>query len=326
MPITYLDEPKGKITYLDESTTPTKEPILPKLAGAGAGVAAASGVGLGLAKIIPKVVSGVKNLPNVVNTGKQAKFAENLQTEFAKVHTQKVNKFGNSLTKLAKANPDAAIDLSGFVGEINTPEGVSQQALSIFKKTPKLGNMLDNPELAKAVSLRDAQDIINHLNTKIPKQIKANNLDVLDAINTVKAEQLQAFPKMAKVRAEYAAFKEPYVNLKKFFGFNKTIPAIESKVPFGGAQGWEEAKGLLPKETIKNIKGYRYAKGAKEVITQPGKPVSKLMGFGKMLSVAPMLLQAIGMSKSMEEAKKKGGFYIDEMGNIIPKSLQEMVL
>jgi len=341
MPKVQLED--GRIVEFENTPTPEdidfvvsqnqqpqeKQSILPTLAGAGAGVATAGLLGVAASKAVPPLISAMKNTSNVWNLDKQANFAEGLQKTFVGEHSKQVKKFGGALTKLAKQNPEVAIDLSEFIGELNNPEaGISPQALSAFKKTPKLSDMIKNPELAKMVSLRDAQDIINHLNTKIPKEIKANNLDIIDAVNTVRAEQLQAFPQMAKVRAKYAAFKEPYKNIKRYFGFNRTIPAVEGDVPFGGAQGWKAAKQVLPKDAIKNIKGYRIASRTKELVSKPVKGIGRSLGVGKMLGVInpiQILLQAIDMQQQAEKAKKAGAFKISPFGEVIPVNREDIV-
>lgn len=294
----------------------------------GAGAAGLGGLAYGASKVIPKVAEGVKHIPTVMSTAKEAEFAKSMNKAFTQEHTKQVAKFGSALDKLAIKNPQASIDLSEFVSEIIKPDStINPQAMAVFKKVPKLADMMANPELAKTVSIRDAQDIINYLNTKVPKNIKVNNFDLLDAINTVKAEQLQAFPEMAKVRARYAKFIEPYKNIKRYFGFNKTLPAIKGEVPFGGAQGWEAAKEILPAKTIKSMKGFRMASQVKEGVTAPGKTIGKMLGIGgKVLSAGPSLLQAFILKKQFEESQKKGGFRIGNLGDIIPTSKEDLMI
>ena len=166
--------------------------------------------------------------------------------------------------------------------------------------------------------------LLNHLETKIPQNIKVNNLDVLDAINTVKGAQLGAFPEMAEIRTNYQTFIEPYKNIKSYFKFNRILNAIKNK--FGGAEGEAAAESILPKEVVKKIKGYR---AAANLAQMPGE--TPLIGrwirnLGSMLVFYPMISQAMRFSQQLEEAKKKGFFTIDQFGNIIPLSKEDLAI
>jgi hypothetical protein len=146
------------------------------------------------------------------------------------------------------------------------------QAQTALRKTPILNEMLNKPELADNISVKQAQNIINHLETKIPKNIKYTNLDILDTINDVKAAQLEAYPEMSDIRMNYTKIIEPFKELKKYFKFNKTLQAIEKG--FGGKEGLEAVKKLLPQSIINDMGGYKNTINALNIIKKIMKGVS----------------------------------------------------
>ncbi len=192
------------------------------------------------------------------NIKNPAGLAERSQKAFYKVKSDLVSKFGDDLDKAALNNPDKSVSLRNNIDYIKlNMEDMPSEVQSVFRKTPILNSMLDNPELANNVNLRDTQQILNYLNNKVPPQIKFKHLDLLDTINDIRASQLDAFPEMANIRAIYAQSIEPYKNLRNFFKFNRTLKAIEND--FGGPQGIKALKSIMPKEMIKEIGGYKNA-------------------------------------------------------------------
>ena len=94
---------------------------------------------------------------------------------------------------------------------------------NLFKKNPILKDFIDNPNVnSYDVSLEDAQKIINYIGTKVPANIKANHLDILDALNDTRAAQLDAFPEMQGVRAKYGDFKNAF----------NSINTIKARYPY----------------------------------------------------------------------------------------------
>jgi hypothetical protein len=205
--------------------------------------------------------------------------------------------------------------MSDIVGDIQSNPELSKEALSIFKRTPKLDNILQNPRLASEVSLQDAQDILNHLNTKVPKNIRANNLDLIETISSIKAKQLDAFPEMEGIRAEYAKFAQPYNNVKAKFKYNQLLKSIENK--FGGAEALRDVEKILPKKLLREMRNYRA--GQKLVNTPKALPL-----VGRLFTFAPFIIQAMDFQRQLERAKEKGGFTIDHQGNIVPLSKEDL--
>lgn len=184
---------------------------------------------VGLAKGASVLGKGAAN-----NTSKFLNFdqksldlAKKVRAVASQAKQAEVNKFGVSQKMIQDAKPGTSISLRNVVDNINTnmPE-MAQDAKNALRKTPGLGEMIDNPQLADNVSLTDSQSIINHLNTKVPRNIKYNHLDIMDALSDIKAAQLDAFPEMAAVKEAYGKFAEDYKLIRSSLNPKSTPNAI----------------------------------------------------------------------------------------------------
>lgn len=303
------------------------------LLGGAIGVGAAAGAGFGLLKTgIPQnivkgvstVGKGIANMPKVFNINKGADFAKEIRGAYTQAHTEAVNKFGIELDILARNNPKVRVDLSEVVMNLKTDPDISSKTLNILKKIPELNKVWDSPTASSKVPLKNTQNIINYIQTKVPREIKINNYDLMDTLNTIRGKQLEAFPQLANARAEYAKFIEPYKNVKQYFKFNRILGAMKEK--FGGAEGMKAVESILPKATVKKIGGYRAAAKMAKI---PGDLplVGRLFrSMGGALSIAPMISQAITFSDQLEKAKKTGMFSIGISGEIIPLTKEDLVI
>lgn len=207
---------------LDMATTPVNYAI-PASKVAGAGVDAVAG--------------GVTGLGKFFNFDQRAlSLGAKVRQVAAAAKLSTVDKFGASVDAQATANPTKTVSLENVVNDIksslaNPESGITDEAKTVFRKTPLLNGMLKEPGSAgyidpANVSLKDTQEIINYINTKIPKSIKASSLDVLDAQNDIRAAQLDAFPEMAQTRADYGKFAEDYKLIKSVLNPKSTPNAI----------------------------------------------------------------------------------------------------
>lgn len=278
--------------------------------GAAVGIGAAGIGAYGLAKTgIPQAIGrgtasvgkGIVNLPTVVNTQKSDKFAKAIRSAFVQAHTDKVNKFGSQIDQLSVNNPTRTVSLQGVVDELNTNWGeLTPEVKAVVKKTPYLNKMVGvKKPITTEIPLAKSQEIVNYMNTKVPKNIRYNNMDLIDTINSIRGSQLEAFPEMESVRAEYKAFIEPYNQVKSQFKFNKLLGSIKNK--FGGAEGQAAVEQILPKETLKQIKGYR--SGAKLAELPQDIPLigRTLKTLGGMFGIAPQAMQAFGAWKAAKD-------------------------
>lgn len=269
--------------------------------GAGAGAGALllkSRIPQNIASGVGKLATGMGNLKKVTNYQEGSRFASNIREAFIQAHTDKVNEFAGTLEELAAKNPTQKVSLKNIADELRgNIDELSNETKSVLRKTPYLKNIIKakNPSSSE-ISLKQSQEIINYLNTKVPKNIRANNLDLIDTINNIKGSQLEAFPEMEGARASYKQFIEPYNQVKQYFKFNRLLDAIKNK--FGGAEGQAAIEKVLPKEVIKKMGGYRSAAKIAEIpqdIPLIGRAVKSI---GGALSIAPQIL-------NMFEAKKR---------------------
>lgn len=295
---------KLKLSDIQEETS--QPSVSDNIRGLGAGAALLGGIGYGLYKSrIPqsaisgfsKFGAGIANLPKVANYNKGNAFANEIRQEFIKAHTNKVNEFGGMLDDLAAKNPTKMVSLQSVVEELDANwNELPSEVKSIVKKTPYLKDMVKakSPKSSK-ITLKQSQEIINYINTKVPKNIRANNLDVVDTVNNIKGSQLEAFPEMENVREAYKKFIEPYNQVKGQFKFNKLLTAIKNK--FGGAEGQAAVDKILPKEVLKKMSGYRGAAKIAELPQDIPLIGRTLKSLGGISAIAPMVLQAISAIK-----------------------------
>lgn len=253
------------------------------LVAGGAGAYGAYKAGRIAAKGAGFVAKAVKNMPKVLNVEKGADFAQQIRKAFVEAHTEQTNKFGAKIAELSVKKPNVNVSLESVVEDLKSNwNDLNNETKSVIKKTPVLRDMFSdkNPKLPK-ITLKQSQDVINYLNTKIPKNIRYNNLDVIELVNGIRGSQLADFPEMAGTRAEYSKFIKPYKNIKEYFKFNKLLDSIKNK--FGGAEGQSAVEKVLPKDVIKKMGGYRAA--AK--LWQPVRSISR-----GLLGIAPVLLDA----------------------------------
>jgi hypothetical protein len=326
-----ITESNLKLSSIKDRNPPDE--MMNNIKGVAVGVPTAAALAYGLWKSkIPQNIgkgaealgSGIANLPKVVNVNKGTNFAEQIRKAFIEAHTEKVNQFGGEINKLTAKYPNNTVDLSELLSDLQTNPDISKQTLSVLKKVPKMGSLMENPQLASTVPLRDAQSIVNYLQTKIPREIRIKDFDLLDTINTIKGKQLESFPELAGARGEYRAFIEPYKNVKQFFKFNRLLNAIKNK--FGGAEGQAAVEKILPKEVIKKMGGYRSAARLAELPQDIPLVGRTLKSLGGMLSIYPSISGALHYQKQMEEAKKKGAYRIGAFGEITPLSPEDLMI
>jgi hypothetical protein len=301
-----MDIPQPQITE------PQKSNILDTVIKGGAfglGVYGASKLIKPITNLSQKAGKIISSFPKAIQYKQGADFAVKIRSEFSKAHSTKVKEFGAEIDRLTQQNPNRQVSLSGVVDELRTDwNNLSNETKNIFKKTPYLKDMVKekNP-ITPDINLSKSQEIINHINTKIPSNIKSNNLDVIDAVNDIRGAQLDAFPEMEQVRSSYREFIQPYKNVKSYFKFNRLLDSIKNK--FGGPEGLDAVSKVLPKNVINEMGGYRTAARIIEGITKPLKILTK--GF---VGVAPMVLDALKFSQDPQG-------YIFEISTGQPKEL-----
>lgn len=213
----------------------------------------------GAGKLAEPLVNPFKNALKYMNPENESVLAKTVRKAAYQSKTDAVNSFGDSIDALSEANPDRTTSLRNVVDNLNqNMDEMAPEAKNVFRKTPILKDLLAKPELADNVSLRDTQDIINYINTKVPRTIKSNHLDILDTLNDTRAAQLDAFPEMADVRAKYGDFKNAFDNIK---GKLKQGSLIENMAKdFGDAEVKKNVSKVFGEDILNQVKNFQQAK------------------------------------------------------------------
>jgi hypothetical protein len=204
----------------------------------------------------------LKSVGNLVKFGKEAYaaktvgLAKEVRSAATSAHTQAVAEFGGQLDQLSQANPTRSVSIREVIDNINAGwQDMASEAKSIFRKTPILKDMMENPSLADNVSLKDTQKIINYINTKVPRNIRANHLDILDTLNDIRASQLDAFPEMEAVRAKYGDFKNAFNAIKGKLKEGSLIDNLSKN--FGDAEIQDKAKKVFTQDMLDKVQKFR---------------------------------------------------------------------
>lgn len=205
----------------------------------------------------------LRKLPTRLNDAKSTQFATKIRQAYTNTKAEAVKKFGTGLDELAKNNPNKKIDLfeNDNIKDILTDPDLTSEARAVFNRTPILRDMLKvKGARSSEVTVKEAQDIANYLQFKIPQSVKSQHLDIADMVNEVKAAQANAFPKeMASLRSEYGRIAEPFKDLKSKLKLQNALQSIDAG--FGGAVQREQLKVLFKDnpELLKEMGGYKGA-------------------------------------------------------------------
>ncbi len=203
-----------------------------------------------------------------------AKFSDDLVAGVRRYKQAAVNKFGDGLETLAKANPFKTVSLTNLTNRLNSNNfGPESRDLQIMiNKSPKLKELLDNPKLAEQVPLSRVQEIINEYKANLPSKLRrgtavdVNDFEILDTLDDIKAAQLEAFPEMAQVRQAYSEAVRPYEmvrnKLREQSIYNQTLRKYGDPVSERAAKKIFKDVGM--EERVRNARRAAVAgKGAK---------------------------------------------------------------
>lgn len=252
-----------------------------------------AGVGAALGSAVPLVSGAFKNigeairkLPTRVSDNKAVQFATKIRQAYTNTKTEAVKKFGGTLEKLSKDNPTKKIDLynNSTIQDIITDPDLSVEAKNVFNKTPILRDIISGKKTD--VTVKEAQDIANYLQFKVPANIKSQHLDITDVINEVKSAQASAFPEeMASLRTEYARIAQPFKDLRSQMKLQNVLSSVDKN--FGGAVQRSQLKDLFADnpELLKEMGGYRNAGRLLKGVAIGGGVVGTAIGGKKALEL-----------------------------------------
>lgn len=227
--------------------------------GATTGAVGGAAVG-GILKGATSLADAARMLPTRLSDTKSVKFANEMRNAFLQAKENVVKKFGKGLDDLTNANPDKKIDLfnNNNIQNILTDPNLPPEAKNIFSRTPILRDILSGNR-SPEITLKESQDIINYIQTKVPSNIKASHLDIPEMLSELRVAQSQSFKEMDKLRSEYAKIAQPFSQVKNKFKLDNLLQSIDKG--FDGPVGREAVKELFkdnPK-VLSKLGGYKNA-------------------------------------------------------------------
>ncbi len=228
-----------------------------------------------------KAVGGVAKFGgNMVRTmAKESPFIRQISEMVRKPFVETGKKLGEAIDKY-----DMASESAEFAGkEASTVKKVSLEDTlnkvmedmvdnpaiqSAVNRSPSLKKLIANPELAKDVTLRQSQNIINELKgtAAIQSKLAGNSKympldrDVVDLTNLIRADQLDVFPQFAKNIGDYKKVASNYWKLKNLANPVRATSFMMGETSgFGNAVLRDSLKELAP-QAIEKIRAFRLAK------------------------------------------------------------------
>ncbi len=222
--------------------------------GAGAGILSSIGLGgvrvgqltrRGGPKVAPQIAARVR--ASFVTAGKQAgqKFDAAI-TQIDPARRVSLRSTIESLKEQVRTSPKLGSDLRA---------GMKRSKNKLLQK------LLDNPELADDLTIRQAQDIKNTI-TRIPSlttksgkfgvQFSDTDLDLLEAVTDIRGEMLEAAPEMSEINKQFGQVRETFKLLKNRFKEGSLLGNIEKN--FKDPEILKRVKEFLPAEALQDIK------------------------------------------------------------------------
>ena len=277
-------------------TPPKDTPIdmgLRASVGAAAG-AVLSGVGAGISKRQQRI--------------KPPEIAEKVRGGFFDARKEMSNKFGKDLERLTQKNPDKVVSMSDSIAELTVEMEFNPQIRRLVEKVPQLKSLVDNPKLAEKIPLKESQDIINAVGSKLGKYTKYYNYKpedrpFLELVEDIKGNQLEAFPEMEDVRMAYAQTKQAYNLLRNRIREGSLLNNLAND--WGDAEIAKRADELLSltknkSEITKLIKQYKGSIKATEMLGA----IKRRAGYVATGTAASLgiyqLLKAMGMGRDRQ--------------------------
>lgn len=213
---------------------------------------------------VPAVSAGVKSATQGIgNVFKKVPFAEKIRTAFFTTKHNAVERFGNDIERLSVENPERIISLKPQIEELIQDIKLNPKLQSTINRTPALKQIVDNPDLANNITLKQSQEIINGLRSKLPAtklqgyNVRPDDIPLFELIDDIKGSQLNAFPEMEGVRKSYGEVLSRYNLIKNKIKQGQLLKNLSTK--FGDPELNKAAEDLLNKDTVSEIRNYRNA-------------------------------------------------------------------
>lgn len=224
------------------------------------------GVGAGAKSIGGSLKAGQEFVE--AGSSKQAPIiASRIRDAFGQAKKDAGEAFGKQIDDLATQFPDRRVSLRSTIDNLNKLRGESPKLASDLASANRrsgntlLSKLLNNPELADDLSVAEAQQIKQSLQ-KVPSvasksgkfgaQFSDTDLDVIEAINDVRASMLESFPELESVFANYGKTISKFKNLKGRFKVGSLIKNVREN--FTDPEVMKEVQELLPPSALNDIR------------------------------------------------------------------------
>lgn len=189
-------------------------------------------------------------------------FLEDVRSAFYDAKASAVDKYGAGLDDLVKNNPQQKVSLRPVIDQLNQQIALDPKLSNAINKVPLLRNFLDNPKLANSVELKEAQSLVNDLQSKISVRklkgvgVRPDDIPLLDTVDDMKVQMVQAFPELADLRKSYGETINRFNLIRGKLSKNAFSGFVKNK--FGNEEIASEAHKLLEEspEIISRLKNY----------------------------------------------------------------------
>lgn len=272
------------------------------------------GGGAPVARKVGKVASeagGVaKQIPNVLTRGRRVKTVGKFKSALDNQRwSTMTDEFGGKLDEFMSANPDKTIDLRPAIEEAAQRAQFNPEVNRLITNDPILRILVNQPNRAAKLTLREAQQIKANMLSKMPEGVKSGAKRSPSWREAKMFEQgigraiSEAFPDMAPVYEKYAKGAEQY---KKFSPAFRSKQAVEQTI---GSNSFNPFSFLHPSPS--NMGGEVSQEALKEFAPNVAREISQtrkanvLVGAGKkaLTGVAGVALQPWKLFKNQRKTR-----------------------
>lgn len=229
---------------------------------------------------LPKVFDDYANKTN---------FLDDVRSAFYDAKSTAVDKYGAGLERLSEDNPDKYVSIRPVVDDLNQQIAMEPKLRNAINKVPVFSKWLDNPEAANKVTLKEAQGIVNDLQSKISSGklkgvgVRPDDIPLLDAIHEIKGQMLEAFPELKELRKDYGEIINKFNLVKGKLKPGSLAKNIETN--FGGDPEIQKAsKDLLSEfpEIMARMRNFRTMRAVGDLV----RAGAKTAGIGTLLGAS----------------------------------------
>lgn len=215
---------------------------------------------------------GVGNVLNA--TVGKTKFAKQIRGDVYGSKKAAGRAFDESLQQATLNNPDVLADLSEPANKLRMLRTFNPEIDAFVNYHPNIKAIVDNPDLARQLNAKQAQDIINTMNSKMSQtklggnNVRPQDIPFMEVVDDMKVAQADAYPEMLDARKAYSKNREAFKTVRP----DLSKRSMEKRISEGFTTGevGEEFKNLLPSETFRKLKGAQVAGKVVKALTGPG--------------------------------------------------------